>query len=406
MIKSYCKIIPLDLVMQSLDKRCLTISKKSPIPLDDIKDAIKFLFTNTYFQFNNQIYSQIHGTPMGSPLSQILADMVLDDLETTCLKKLNFNPIIFKRYVDDVITLIPAQKIQHILDIFNSYHNRLKFTHELEEKCRINFLDITLIRKTNIIITDWYHKPTSSGRVLNFKSNHPFSQKVAMIYNLVDKVLFLSNPSFHTKNLQIAKSILLANSYPLNIINKYFSKRIHSQLHPIPPPLDIPNTSNRNNLKKIIQIPYTDNLYHQIKKHMKSSPFFCVPKITSQLSSIIIKGKDKTPLQQFTNIVYKIPCKNCNASYVGEAKRQLSARLGDHIRDVNKNNKKTIPTHCRENGHSMDWGKVSVLNREKIYKKRLTSEMLFINLQDNPLNIKEDSNNSQNSYKRLINAFK
>ena len=36
---------------------------------------------------------------------------------------------------------------------------------------------------------------------------------------------------------------------------------------------------------------------------------------------------------------------------VGEVERQFSARLGDHIRDINK---KTIPTHYRENGYSMD----------------------------------------------------
>ena len=131
-----------------------------------------------------------------------------------------------------------------------------------------------------------------------------------------------------------------------------------------------------------------------------------VPKITSQLSNIIKKGKDKTPLEQSTNIVYKIPCSNCDACYVGEAKRQLNERLSDHRRDVRKNNEKTIPTHCRENQHSMNWENVKILDREKVYKKRLISEMLFINMQKNSINRKEDSNNLQDSYKRLLNTFK
>ena len=103
--------IPLKLLIDGLDKRSIPISKTSPIPLNEIIDAITFLFDNTYFIFLNVIYKQLHGTPMGSPLSQILADMVLEDLEKSCIKKLNFTPVFFKRYVDDIVTCIPAKEI-------------------------------------------------------------------------------------------------------------------------------------------------------------------------------------------------------------------------------------------------------------------------------------------------------
>ena len=36
---------------------------------------------STYFKFDNKYYKQIFGTLMGSPISPIIADIVLPDLE-------------------------------------------------------------------------------------------------------------------------------------------------------------------------------------------------------------------------------------------------------------------------------------------------------------------------------------
>jgi len=40
---------------------------------------------------------------MGSPLSSILAEIVLRGLEEKALDTLNLNPIIYQRYIDDII---------------------------------------------------------------------------------------------------------------------------------------------------------------------------------------------------------------------------------------------------------------------------------------------------------------
>ena len=80
---------------------------------------------NTYFQFNNKFYKQSFGTPMGSPISGLFVDLVMDDLESECLQKLSFKPIFFYRYVDDIITCIPNSELNEMLNTFNSYNNRL-----------------------------------------------------------------------------------------------------------------------------------------------------------------------------------------------------------------------------------------------------------------------------------------
>jgi len=65
---------------------------------------------------------------MGSPLSPVIADLVMRDLETVCLNKINCQLTLYYRYVDDIVMAGPSDKIDLILTTFNEYHERLKFT--------------------------------------------------------------------------------------------------------------------------------------------------------------------------------------------------------------------------------------------------------------------------------------
>jgi len=84
---------------------------------------------------------------MGSPLSPILSDLVMRDLEENVLNSLNIQPILYYRYEDDIILSTYEEEIHSILKKFNSYHLRLKFTMESEVNHAFNFLDITLYKK-------------------------------------------------------------------------------------------------------------------------------------------------------------------------------------------------------------------------------------------------------------------
>lgn len=67
---------------------------------------------------------------MGSPVSPIFADLVMEDLEINCLNSLSSSPLIYCRYVDDIFAIVLEDKIDEILMEFNNYHPRLKFTHD------------------------------------------------------------------------------------------------------------------------------------------------------------------------------------------------------------------------------------------------------------------------------------
>jgi len=87
---------------------------------------------------------------MGSPLSPILTDLVVQDLDLVLLNKLSVTPLFYIRYVDDIALAIDNVHIDEILIKFNSYHPRLQFAMEIG-KDSLNFLDICLIKKETLI---------------------------------------------------------------------------------------------------------------------------------------------------------------------------------------------------------------------------------------------------------------
>lgn len=55
--------------------------------------------------------------------------------------------------------------------------------------------DITL--KKHITYANWYHKSSGLGRVFNFLSEHHIQNKFSLIFNLVDRGVYLSHSKFH-----------------------------------------------------------------------------------------------------------------------------------------------------------------------------------------------------------------
>lgn len=185
--------VPINMAIKSLKKRWYHIKNNTNIPKKAFLSAVSFVLSSTVFLFNNRFYKQTYGTdpPIGSPISPIISDIIMQDLETEALKNLDFSLHFYFRYVD-VIMAVSTNKINTVLQSFNSFHKRLKFTVELENNGCLNFLDTTIIREKNFLVYDWYRKLTFSGRYLHFNSHHPLNKKIATIIGLADRALLPS----------------------------------------------------------------------------------------------------------------------------------------------------------------------------------------------------------------------
>lgn len=107
--------IPIEEAVDCISNRW-DISQNCGIEKKEFMLAIKFVLKSTFFKFNNKMYERTYGTPMGSSLFPIIADIFLQDLEKKALNSLTFKPSFYFRYVDNVIMTIPSD-FQFILPL-------------------------------------------------------------------------------------------------------------------------------------------------------------------------------------------------------------------------------------------------------------------------------------------------
>ena len=90
-------------------------------------------------------YKQVFGTAMGSPVSVVVANLVMEDIEDSALSSFSPLPVFWKRYIImSTMSVVPSDVIL-FLEHLNSTHPSIQFTHEME-KSDLPFLDILLKR--------------------------------------------------------------------------------------------------------------------------------------------------------------------------------------------------------------------------------------------------------------------
>jgi len=215
--------------------------------------------------------------------------------------------------------------------------------------------------------------------------------------NLIDKV-FLSHPEFQLKNFSLIINFLLDNSYAFDFIFSCIRKRLATKIHRN----NQLNTSVNSKHNDYFVIPYVKRTSENFMQFFKS-----IPNIKFlfwyQLSSIIKVQKDPLPPLSHSNVVYKLHCIHCDASYVGQIHRLVKTRIdehGSHIRR-NTNQSSVITEHRLEFSHDFDWDNVEILD-EKIHYKRIISEMIYIKKQSHSLNLQHDTDSLDPIYFDII----
>ena len=117
-------------------------------------------------------------------------------------------------------------------------------------------------------------------------------------------------------------------------------------------------TGNQHEQKMVI-VPSSSQTY-AIARTLKKAGVKLVEQ-TGFIISELIKGK-KESADSSNSIVYKIPCKGCQKTYVGETYRGIKTRISEHKRDV-KNHKITssFVIHIEEDQHLPEWSRAEVL---------------------------------------------
>ena len=194
----------------------------------DFKELLTFAVKSSCFVFNNVFYQQIDGVAMGSPLGPTLANLFLAYYESKWLDNcpLKFRPMYYRRYVDDIFLMFKEK--DHVKKFFrymNSRHPNIRYTYEEEHQNKISFLDISITRCNNKLMTSIFRKKTFSGVYLNFYSHLPIDYKKGLIRTLLYRAYMICSDyaSLHQEILFL-KSVWQKNSFPLFFIDKCVKK--------------------------------------------------------------------------------------------------------------------------------------------------------------------------------------
>ncbi|XP_055546043.1 uncharacterized protein LOC129730608 [Wyeomyia smithii] len=325
--------IPTYMIPGIIINRWQDIKQNTDINLDLFLEIIDFCLNGSYFSYKGKFFRQIHGTAMGNPLSPTIADLVMESLLENVARKIDFPVPVLKKYVDDLILALPPDRVTVVLNIFNSFNNNIQFTIELEKDRKIPFLDMVLIRQTDQTIrTEWYSKPMASGRLLDFHSCHPLHLKMNTIANFIQRVRqFTTNSPKEAANITI-NELLRRNHYPAALRHRLLNGNIRNTER------NTRNSSDDGGTVVYKPMLFVNDLTQRLSKALKAA----FPNITlasrygNTASRIFTNMKDTIPPEMRHNVIYRIPCNDCEASYVGLTTTQLKKRISSHRSTINE----------------------------------------------------------------------
>ena len=116
---------------ETIDLAVNLIKSKEPklkITKAELTKLFHFATAETHFLFEGNIYDQIDGVAMGSPLAPVLANLFMGHHEKKWLDNyVDSKPLVYKRYVDDIFCLFDKEDDAPLfLDYLNKQHPSLR----------------------------------------------------------------------------------------------------------------------------------------------------------------------------------------------------------------------------------------------------------------------------------------
>ena len=171
-----------------------------------------------------------------------------------------------------------------------------------------------------------------------------------------------------------------------------------------------------------VVLPYVEGVTERIDRIMKKKfGIATAMKPHSTLRQLLVHPKDKCEIAEEGELVYKIPCRDCDMSYIGETGRLFRYRLEEHQKDVNSTpvtqftrnarkqsqstvNKSALTDHTTTENHEIDWEGAKVIDKEGHKRKRHVREAIWIRRTEKNMNRDEGNYELAHVYDDVILA--
>ncbi|XP_078367676.1 uncharacterized protein LOC144651609 [Oculina patagonica] len=328
---------------------------------------LNFVLSNNYFIYNDTIYKQIHGCAMGSPVSPVVANLCMEEIEETAINSTPVPPKIWKRYVDDSFCVIKKNAVASFHDSLNSIDPHISFTIEHESNGQLSFLDTLISRDNNKLNIDVYRKPTHTDRYLDFNSHHDREHKISTAATLLHRALKLPNSeSGKAHEIDRISIALQSNGYPPKVTADIIRKK--SSNPPTPSPEELVGMffswADPMNSQSFAVLPYIKGITEPLTRILKSHDIRVTNKPIKTLQQEFPVPKFRPRVDDQCNVVYKIPCASCPWSYIGETKRSFSTRRKEHIRNTKQCAKgSNVAKHAWTLDHAIDFENAEIIDK-------------------------------------------
>lgn len=350
-----------------------------------LKKLVVMATKETHFMFNNNVYDQIDGVAMGSPLAPVLANLFMRHFEEEAFRNFEGNlPRFYRRYVDDSFVIFDNQsEVLPFYQYINTLHQNIVFTKEEEsvEEGFFPFLDVRVMKLGNAFTTSTFYKPTHTGLYTNWYSFTPRKYKI----NLVKCLLFrawniCSNATLFKEDCKVIKTNLMKNQFPEKLLDSIITNFVSKQTSQTAVSDDIHTVPKK---ELLLVLPY---LGHEGSRKLNRNLTSLISKVYPQVDlrfcfrttvriANLFRFKDTIPKRFKSFVVYGVHCTDCDAFYVGKTKRHLITRFKEHT-DVRKPT--AVTEHVMRNNHNVIFDDVEVIEQGKTDKELLIKESLTV----------------------------
>jgi len=149
-----------------------------------------------------------------------------------------------------------------------------------------------------------------------------------------------------------------------------------------------------------VVIPYIHGLSEAVTRAYRRRGISSAMKPFQTIRSLLVHPKNKRRHQDACECVYKIPCKNCDKTYIEETGRAFGVRLQEHRQEVTQRdvraytlsisksaateqNKSAVTDHAISLNHIIDWDRAKVIDRESNRMNRWIREAIHIRKEQN-----------------------
>ena len=115
------------------------------------------------------------------------------------------------------------------------------------------------------------------------------------------------------------EEVFIANGYPESTVRRTFSSAPRSRV----------KDADEDTAKPMF-LPYVRGVSEKLEKVCAPLGVKTIFRPQKTLRSIVMQVKQKTPMERKINVVYEVPCRDCQLTYIEGTRRTMKKRITEH----------------------------------------------------------------------------